>query len=341
VAHLAFAFCCFCWGTTFILLERVTHVLGPVEIGIWRLLSGGAAVAALAWLRGHSLRLSTRDVLWLTFVAGVFTMPPQIIQAYVLRHGLGHGFLGTFVAGVPLLTIVAAVPMLGVRPTFRELAGVLGGLACMGLILDDGVSRGVSLAVLAMTALVPISSALSNTVIKWKLPHVPASPLTAWLLVLSALSMLPIQWSPAAMGTFQLAGPTTASVTPTIVLYMFFLGVVFSGMSTMAFTWMILARGPLFAGMTTYVVPLVALTWGALDNEAISTQQIAAIAGVLAMVAMVQSGARPATEIVAADAGAALAAGEGFVSPIGGASVVPPSRSDAFSERVAAESLAS
>ena len=46
VAHLAFIFCCLVWGTTFILLERVTHVFGPVEIGIWRMLSGAAVVGA-------------------------------------------------------------------------------------------------------------------------------------------------------------------------------------------------------------------------------------------------------------------------------------------------------
>jgi drug/metabolite transporter (DMT)-like permease len=256
---------------------------------------------------------------------------------------LGHGFLGTIVAGIPLLTILVSVPMLGVRPTPRELVGVLGGHVGMGLILEDGLGRGVSIAILAMTALVPISSALSNTVIKWKLPHVPAGPLTAWLLAITAFSMLPIQWSPAAMSAFNLAGPAAASVTPTIVFYMFLLGVVFSGMSTMAFTWMILARGPLFAGMSTYVVPLVALTWGALDHEAVSTQQMAAIAGVLAMVAMVQSGARPATEVVAADAGAAIAVGEGFVTAIGGTTgtevaIVPlPSQPP---ERMATESLA-
>jgi drug/metabolite transporter (DMT)-like permease len=341
VAHLAFAFCCICWGSTFILLERVTHSLGAVEIGIWRLFSGAAAVAAVAWLRGHSLRLSGRDLFWLTFVAVIFTMPPQIIQAYALRHGLGHGFLGTLVAGIPLLTILVSVPMLGIRPSSRELLGVSGGLVCMGLILDDGVGRGVSLAILALTALVPISSALSNTVIKRTLPHVPAAPLTAWLLALSALSMLPLQFSPTALNALDLAGPASGSVTATTLLYMFLLGVVFSGLSTMAFTWMILERGPLFAGMATYVVPLIALAWGALDHEAISTQQTAAIAGVLAMVAMVQSGSRKSVEIVAADVGASLAVGEGFVSPMSIADVESSLRQARLPEHVAAESLAS
>lgn len=341
MAHLAFVFCCIVWGSTFILLERVTHVLGPVEIGIWRMFSGAAAVAAVSWMRGHSLRLVRRDWLWLTFVAVIFTSPPQVIQAYVLTHGLGHGFLGTLVAAIPLLTILASVPMLGIRPTSRELIGVLGGLVCMGLILDDGVGRGMSLAILALTALVPISSALSNTVIKWKLPHVPAGPLTAGLLFVSALSMVPIQSSPVVLESLDLAGPASATVTSTTVLYMFLLGVVGSGMSTMVFTWMILERGPLFAGMTTYVVPLLALFWGTLDSEAISAQQMAAIAGVLAMVAMVQFGSRRVIENAAADAGASIGIGEGFVSPIAAPEVEVPPRSSKLSEKVAVESLAS
>jgi hypothetical protein len=57
----------------------------------------------------------------------------------------------------------------------------------------------------------------------------------------------------------------------------------------MAYIWLVLKRGPLFAGMTTYVVPVIALLWGTLDHEAISGQQAMAIAGVLGMVAIVQT----------------------------------------------------
>jgi hypothetical protein len=57
----------------------------------------------------------------------------------------------------------------------------------------------------------------------------------------------------------------------------------------MAYIWLVLKRGPLFAGMTTYVVPVIALLWGTLDHEAISGQQAMAIAGVLGMVALVQT----------------------------------------------------
>jgi hypothetical protein len=91
------------------------------------------------------------------------------------------------------------------------------------------------------------------------------------------------------MAALHIAAPANATVTPTAILFLFLLGVVGSGVSTMMFIWMILKKGPLFAGMTTYVVPVLALLWGTLDHETISPVQMIAIAGVLCMVALVQT----------------------------------------------------
>jgi drug/metabolite transporter (DMT)-like permease len=43
--------------------------------------------------------------------------------------------------------------------------------------------------------------------------------------------------------------------------------------------------------MVTYIIPVIALLWGYVDGESISSQQMIAIAGVLAMVGLVQWGA--------------------------------------------------
>ena len=47
-------------------------------------------------------------------------------------------------------------------------------------------------------------------------------------------------------------------------------------------------RGPLYAGMVTYLVPLGALLWGWADAELVTARQLSAILGVLATVALVQ-----------------------------------------------------
>jgi drug/metabolite transporter (DMT)-like permease len=289
VPHLAFIFCCLVWGSSFILLERVTHVFGAVEIAIWRMVSGAAVVGFCWWWRPGSYRPTARDWTYMILSALICTAPPQIIQAYVLSQGFGHSFFGTMVAAIPLLTILVSVPMLDARPTSRELFGVLGGLACMLVLVEDGMHRGMSAGLLALTLVIPLSSAVNNTFIKWKLRHVPAAPLTTTLLVAATIALVPLQLSPGAMDALHIAAPTNAAVTPTSIVFLLLLGVVGSGISTMVFIWMILKKGPLYAGMTTYVVPVLALLWGTLDHETISGPQAVAIAGVLCMVALVQS----------------------------------------------------
>jgi drug/metabolite transporter (DMT)-like permease len=271
----------------------VTHVFGPVEIALWRLFSGAVALAAYWWFRGGAFRIERRDWVYLAFAALAFTAPPQVIQAYVLGQGHGHGFFGTLVAAIPLLTILVSIPMLGTLPTARELFGVLGGLVCMWLLLEDGVHRGMSLGLLALAFMIPLTSAVSNTFIKWKLAHLSAVPLTSALLAVAGFALVPLQLSPTTVESLNMAGPQSAQITPDILIYMVVLGVVASGISTMVFIWLILEKGPLYAGMTTYVVPVLALFWGTLDNEAISRRQMLAIVGVLVMVALVQYGSRP------------------------------------------------
>jgi drug/metabolite transporter (DMT)-like permease len=292
VAHLAFWFCCFVWGTSFILLERVTHVMGPVEIGIWRMLSGAAIVGACWWAKRDEYRMTLRDFLLIAAASILFTAPPQVIQAYVLEQGFGHGFFGTMVAAITLLTILVSVPMLGVRPTGRELMGVLGGLGCIFLLVEEGMNRGMSVGLLALTMVIPLSSAVSNTFYKWKLPHVPAAPLTTTMLIVAALTLMPLQMVPGLLAAYHVGPPAGMAISADAVTCVLLLGIVGSGISTMVYIWLVLTRGPLFAGMTTYVVPVIALLWGTLDHEVMSAQQAMAIAGVLAMVALVQSGAK-------------------------------------------------
>jgi drug/metabolite transporter (DMT)-like permease len=292
VAHLAFIFCCTVWGTSFILLERVTHVMGPVEIAIWRMFSGAAVVGACWWYKRESYRLTSRDLAFIAFSSLAFTTPPQIIQAYVLEQGFGHSFFGTMVAAIPLLTILVSVPMLGVRPTMREVVGVIGGLTCIFLLVEEGMQRGMSAGLLALTMIIPLSSAMSNTFIKWRLPHVPAAPVTTMLLLVAGMALVPMQLSPRLMESLHIAAPANAMMTAEAATYLALLGIIASGVSTMVFIWLVLKRGPLFAGMTTYVVPVIAMLWGTLDHESISGMQALAIAGVLAMVALVQTGSK-------------------------------------------------
>jgi drug/metabolite transporter (DMT)-like permease len=205
------------------------------------------------------------------------------------------------VAIVPLATIVLSVPMLGQRPTPRQLVGVVGGLVFTGLIVLEGQHRGFSAPLLALAVSVPLSYALGNTFIKWKLDHLPAAPLTTMFLTAGGALLLPLIIVPGALPRLGLEGPATPREWPLAIGSLAMLSVIGTGIAILLFIRLIQQQGPLFAGMVTYVVPIVALIWGHYDQEPLTTLQVFAVCGVLAMVALVQWGAARSPRLEPAD----------------------------------------
>jgi drug/metabolite transporter (DMT)-like permease len=162
----------------------------------------------------------------------------------------------------------------------------------MLLLLQDGASRGMSVGLLALAITVPLSYALGNTYLKWKLSHVHAVPLTALVLALAAAWLAPLELIPGALSHLGLDGPSQPADVAKALAALAVLGVVGTGVAVLLFIHLVVKEGPLFAGMVTYVVPVFALTWGAVDGETITAQQLVAMGGVLAMVALVQFGAK-------------------------------------------------
>src|SRR3990170_4480631 len=105
MAYFAFLFVCLMWGSTFILLERVSHALGPADVGACRLLMAAAALGIVWWFKRDVYRLERRDWSPILLSALVANVPPYVSQPYVLAQGFGHSFFGVAVAAVPLLTI--------------------------------------------------------------------------------------------------------------------------------------------------------------------------------------------------------------------------------------------
>jgi len=273
-------------------MERATHAFGPVGVGIGRLLGGAVVLALVWWVQRRRHRVAAQDIARIAGVALVGTALPFVIQPYCLGQGFGHSYFGMMVGLTPLATVMVSVPMLGVWPTARQLAGVVGGFVCMVLLVQDGTARGMSRGLVALALTVPLSYALGNTYLKWKLSHIHAVPLTALLLATAAGWLAPLELVPGALTQLGLAGPSQPDDWPTALAALVVLGIVGTGVAVLLFIHLVVKEGPLFAGMVTYVVPTLALMWGALDGETITERQLAAMTGVLTMVGLVQFGGR-------------------------------------------------
>lgn len=294
--YLSFAFICLCWGTSFILMDRAGDAFGPAAIGAGRMIGGSLTLAVYCLATARWTKLSRADWLGLSFVAMLSNAWPYVIQPYVMQQAGEHGFFGMMVTLVPIATIVAAGLMLREWPAPRQWIGVLGGLLCAGLIMWDGIERGMQPWLLALAVSTPISYAFGNTFMKWKLSHLPTAQLSTVFLGLGALFVLPMAVPPVSH-SLQLAGPATPENWGLAAISLVALGIASTGIAILAFVHLIQTQGPLFAGMVTYVVPMIALVWGQLDGERLTGRQLAAIAGVLSMVALVQWGAAKPPEL--------------------------------------------
>lgn len=287
--HVCFILVCCIWGTSFLLMKEGLVVFSPLEVAVFRQ-STGAAALGLLWLgQRRPWPFARRDLGPLLLLAVIGYAVPFCLQPYVIRtidRHTAHGsaFTGMTVALVPLLTILVSVPMLQVWPSRRQLLGVVGGLAAMGVLFADELRGGVAVTDLLLASTTPLLYAVSNTFVRRRFRTVPTSALVLATLALSTFLLAPIT-------LVQAPGPRGGSMALAALL-MVVLGVVCTAFATYMFYKLVQHEGPLFAGMVTYIIPTVAMLLGFLRGERITSNQIAAMALVFVMVAITQSGGR-------------------------------------------------
>jgi drug/metabolite transporter (DMT)-like permease len=208
---------------------------------------------------------------------------PYTLQPYlVARHG--SGFIGMMVSFVPLMTILVSIPMLRVYPTARQIVGVLGGLACIGLVLSDGVDREIPYVDLTVAASVPLAYAVVNTYIKRRFAGMPPLFIALGALALSSILLWPVA---LALPSEHVRSGSHLGMAIACVAV---LGVLGTGLAIFLFYKLLQEHGPLFAGMVTYLVPVGAIVLGWLDDEQVTALQLTALGGIFVMVALVQYG---------------------------------------------------
>lgn len=279
--HAIFATICLLWGSNFILMKKALTCFGPVTVGGARVALGAAVVAVIWWLRKEAWPVNRKHAGHLCMVAFLSYIYPYIAQPYLINRSQSSAFVGMMVSLVPLSTILVSIPMLRIHPTPRQIIGVVGGLLCFCLVFYEGFTvRGLSAFDLLLAGSVPIGYAAINTYIKKYLSDVPPIPLTLISLAMAAVAILPIGLAIEPM--------RLDDNLPWALIALITLGSIGTGVATILFYKLIRERGPLFAGMVTYIIPTLAMLFGAADREKLTLLQLFALLGIFAMVALVQ-----------------------------------------------------
>lgn len=271
-------------------MKRAMECLSPIGVGAGRAI-GGTLVLAILVIVMKQRRTVRKQDLWplLGVVLLGFVWPHSLQPELVARHG--GAFVGMTVGFTPLLTLLVSIPILGIWPTYRQMIGVVGALICMALLLMDLGRHSIPLIDILLAFSVPLTYSIANGLIRRSLKHLPPLELTLLCLAVASIVLLPLS---LLVGNHRTANLDQLGIA---LLSVAILGVVGTGIATFLFNRLVQQQGPLFAAMTTNLVPVGAVLWGRADGESISMLQIVALVGILAMVTYVQFGAAKPVEL--------------------------------------------
>ena len=264
------------WGSSFMFIEIALRDLAPSTLILLRMAFGALTLAVYVALTGKHLRALRRYVLPLALLGAVNTAVPFFLIAWGQQY-IDSGLASIFNASAPLFTALFALGYdRSQRATGSRLAGILIGFTGVVLLVGFELTGGER-AVLGGLAVVAASACygLGGLYAGRRFNGVPPSLVALGGLAWSTLFVAPV-------GLAQASTPGWDAL-----LAVLYLGVAATGIAYLLYFGLIAGAGASKAVLVTYLVPALALVYGAvfLDEE-VTAVALAGLALVLAGVAL-------------------------------------------------------
>ncbi len=277
------------WGGAFLVIELALPGITPFWLAAARI-SFGTVLTGIIWvLRGARLFTrppETAQRINLVIIAVLSSAAPFMLLSWGQQY-VTSGFAGVSMASVALIVLPMAhflVP--GERMTWRRLAGFLIGFAGVVLLIGDQLfaSSGASLELPGRLACLGAAACYAISSVQMRqLPEVDPVGLSAILLAIGAICVIPVAWA--------VEGPPPMVDNQTL-LAVGFLGLVPTAAANLLRVTVVRTAGPVFMSLVNYQVPIWSVLLGALIlGEALPPSLIWAMMLILAGVGLSQFGA--------------------------------------------------
>lgn len=254
------------WGSSFILIKKGLVGLTPMQVGSLRILFAALFLLLIGFKSLAKIPHTKWKYIALTATLGTFIPAFLFAVAQTQIDSTVSSILNSL---TPLNTLIFGVFAFGL--TFRrpQVFGVVIGLIGTFLLIINGAmhhpEQNYYYAILILIA--SVCYAINVNLIKKYLSDLsPLSITTGNFLVLLLPALVVLFFS----GFFQVI--QVESVQHSIV-YILILGVVGTGIANIIFFKTIQISSPVFATSVTYLIPVVAFSWGLLDNEMLTPVQ--------------------------------------------------------------------
>ncbi|RZJ73897.1 DMT family transporter [Flavobacterium sp.] len=254
------------WGSSFILIKRGLEGLTAFQLGSLRMIFGSLFFLMIGFRSLAKIPREKWKFIALTALFGSFL--PAFLFAIAQTH-ISSTISAIMNALTPLSTLVVGILLFSLDYKRSQIFGVIIGLAgCVLLILGGTSNHSGDNDLFALLAFAgAFCYAINVNLLKKNLSDLsPLSIATGNF----AVMLLPCLAILVSTGFFsQVHEPKVQHAIGFIAL----LGIMGTGIANLLFYRLIKISTPVFASQVTYLIPIVAFFWGALDGEVLSFWQ--------------------------------------------------------------------
>ena len=255
------------WGSSFILIKRGLVGLNAFQLGSLRMVFAALFLILIGFKSLPTIPSYKWKYIGLTAFFGTF-MPVYLFS--IAQTQIDSSISSILNSLTPLNTLVLGVLVFGLQLKRAQVIGVIIGLIGSALLILNGAlnhpEQNYYYAILVIIA--SMSYALNVHLIKKYLSDLsPLSISTGNFMVLFIPAMIVLYSS----GFFDVMHVEKVQHS---ILFILILGVVGTGIANIIFFKLIQISSPVFATSVTYLIPVVAIFWGFLDNELLTPIQI-------------------------------------------------------------------
>lgn len=273
------------WGTSYILIKKGLDVFTPAQVATLRL--GISAIALLPLAYTHLRRIKMRQVPLLIIIGITGTGLPSFLFPFAQTQ-LSSSLTGMLSSLAPLCTLIVAWLFFRKREGgLKSLIGVLLGLAgaiILAWAAPNPAGQTTQFAYAGFILLACFCYATSSNLVGAFFKETSALTITVTSFFLVGLPA--IIWALSAGKALQTAAAVEGGAGWWALGYVAILAIFSTVLSSIIFFKMVQRTGAVFSSTVSYIIPLVALSWGLLDGEGLSLLQLPAIAFILVGVSL-------------------------------------------------------
>ena len=273
------------WGSSFILIKKGLIGLTPLQLGASRTLFAGFFLLLVGYSKLKTIK--REEWKWVAISGFLGTLIPAFLFAFAETE-IDSAIASILNSTTPLIALLIGVSLFGVVFVKQQALGVFVGLlGCLILIFGGAnVNPDQNYWYASFVLVASVCYACNVNIIKHYMQEMNPLAITVGNFV---VIMIPAFIILLFSGFFQL-DLVGNSELQTSLGYVLLLALVGTSVAKAVFNKLVQISDAVFATSVTYIIPVVALFWGILDNESFGLWQLVGMVVILLGVFLVNSG---------------------------------------------------